>query len=75
MWAYCKPSQSDQSVSNRLTLFFARVIKMEATCSTETSVYNKPTRRHIPEDDILHGHRRENLKSYKKKEHLSLSGL
>jgi hypothetical protein len=26
---------------------------MEATCSSETSVYNKPTRRHIPEDDII----------------------
>jgi hypothetical protein len=28
---------------------------MEATCSSETSVYNKPTRRHMPEDGILHG--------------------
>jgi hypothetical protein len=26
---------------------------MEATRSSETSVYNKPTRRHIPEDSIL----------------------
>jgi hypothetical protein len=37
-----------QSVSNRLTRFLARVIsstlKMEATCSCETSVYNKATR-------------------------------
>jgi hypothetical protein len=37
---------------------------MEATRSSETSVNNKATRRHIPEDGILHSHRRENLKSY-----------
>jgi hypothetical protein len=37
---------------------------MEATRSSETSVYNKPTRRHIPERDILHIHRSVNLKSY-----------
>jgi hypothetical protein len=29
-----------------------------------TSVYTKSTRRHISEDDTLHSHRRENLKSY-----------
>jgi hypothetical protein len=28
-------------------------LKMEATHSSETSVYNKPTRRQIPEDGIL----------------------
>jgi hypothetical protein len=53
-----------QSVSNRVTLSFARVISstlmMEAIRSSETSVYNKPTRRHIPEDGILHSQRREN---------------
>jgi hypothetical protein len=57
------------SVVNRLTLFLARVIsstlKMEAKRSSETLVHNKPTLRHIPEDDILHSHRLENLKSYK----------
>jgi hypothetical protein len=37
---------------------------MEATRSSETPVYNKPTRRYILEDGILHSHRRENLKSY-----------
>jgi hypothetical protein len=31
--------------------------------SSETSVYNKPTCRHIPEDGTLHSHRRVNLKS------------
>jgi hypothetical protein len=37
---------------------------MEAIRSSETSVYAISTRRHIPEDGILHIHRRENLKSY-----------
>jgi hypothetical protein len=31
-------------------------------CSSETSVYIISTRRHIPEDGILHSHRRDNLK-------------
>jgi hypothetical protein len=35
-------------------------LKMEAIHSSETSV----TQRHIPEDDILHSHRLEKLKSY-----------
>jgi hypothetical protein len=39
-------------------------LKMQATCSTETSVLTGITRRHIPEGDILHRHRREDLKSY-----------
>jgi hypothetical protein len=34
---------------------------MEATRSSETSAYIKPTRRHIAEDGVLLSHRRENL--------------
>jgi hypothetical protein len=38
---------------------------MEAISSFETSVATQQTtRRHIPEDDTLHNHRCENLKSY-----------
>jgi hypothetical protein len=39
-------------------------LKMEATKSSEMSVLTRSTRRHIPEDGILHSHRRENLKYY-----------
>jgi hypothetical protein len=51
------------SVARRLQ----STLKMEAIRSSETSVNTRPTQRHIPENDILHSHRCESLRSYKTK--------
>jgi hypothetical protein len=49
-----------------LAEIISSILKMEAICSSETSVATQQTtRRHIPEDDALHNHRCETLKSYK----------
>jgi hypothetical protein len=45
-----------------LQIFYT--LKMEVTSPLETSVITRSTLRHIPEEGILHSHRRENLKSY-----------
>jgi hypothetical protein len=69
--AFCNVAPCGFIISRRLyhlTRFLAHIIystlKMQTTRSAETPIYNKPTRHHIPESDILHGHRREYLKSY-----------
>jgi hypothetical protein len=39
-------------------------LMMQAISSSETSALTRSTRLHIPEDDILQSHHRENLKYY-----------
>jgi hypothetical protein len=48
-----------------LAEIISSILKMETICSSGTLVATQQTtRRHIPEDDTLHNHRCENLKSY-----------
>jgi hypothetical protein len=49
-----------------LAEIISSTLKMVAICSSEMWVETQQTtQRHIPEDDILHNHSCENLKSYK----------
>jgi hypothetical protein len=44
---------------------YSSALKVEAMCSSETSVdFQRTARHYIPEDSALHNHRCENLKSY-----------
>jgi hypothetical protein len=40
------------------------ILVMEAIHCSEMSILIRATRRHVPEDGILHSHCREDLKSY-----------
>jgi hypothetical protein len=52
-------------VSEELSTSFIRVTRISELETTLAVTSNRrTTRRNIPEDTILHNHRRENLKSY-----------
>jgi hypothetical protein len=53
-----QPAHAGSSLADFSTL------KMEAIRSSETSVHARSTQPYIPEDGILHSHRRENVKPY-----------
>jgi hypothetical protein len=55
---------SEERVAVVLRSLILVTLMMEAIRSPETSILIRATRRSIPEDDILHCYRRENLKYY-----------
>jgi hypothetical protein len=58
-------SQFEDACSLVFAELISSTLKMEAICSSETSVETqRTTRRQIPEDDTLHNHRCENFRSY-----------
>jgi hypothetical protein len=77
----CRMALVRTDVSEELSAFIIRVTRIgelgttEVLSSSETSVLTRVTRRNIPEDAILHSHRRENLKSYTLLLHPSGAGL
>jgi hypothetical protein len=53
------PADAGSSLADFSTL------KMEVVRSQKKSVYTRSTQHHVPQADILHTHRRENLKYYR----------
>jgi hypothetical protein len=63
VWVYYKPTVR-KNASPPFPVI-SSTLNTEEIRSSETSGYNKPTRRHIPEDAILHSQRPENFKTYR----------
>jgi hypothetical protein len=59
--ALVRTDVSEECVPSSLIVF---TLMMDATCSSETSIFTRDRRCHIPKDGILHCHSRENPKSY-----------
>jgi hypothetical protein len=63
--ALLRTDVSEKSIANVVPSSLILVtLMMEVIRSSETSDLTRATCRYIQEDDILHSHRRENLKSY-----------
>jgi hypothetical protein len=59
-------ARNRHEAGSKFFLAYSSTFKMDAICSSETSVdFQRTTRRYIPEDGTLHNHRCENLKSYR----------
>jgi hypothetical protein len=54
--------QTTLAVTRSQSMLIPVTLIMEATRSSETSVFTRATRRHIPEDSIPRSHCHENLK-------------
>jgi hypothetical protein len=58
-------NQREESSKLVSCLAYSSTLKLETTCSPETSVdFQRTTRHFIPEDKTLHNYRCENLRSY-----------
>jgi hypothetical protein len=62
--AFVRSNVSEERIAPIIRATRIGELKKKVLRNFETLVLTRATRRNIPEEDILHSHRRENLKSY-----------